>query len=187
MKRCLCFLLCLLMLFCIACQKEEPAIPEDAPEQTTGDPELGTLYVSGGYTYNTHVRMTLVTEEIKGPAQVLKELRAPVGSITVEIQNDTDFRAVLGRFDEWECEKWENGAWSVWLTGGVHRDVLYTDSVDPHEHKAFTMGFSNKLTEGVYRLRHKVLMRNDALVYDESSSFECMVEVYFTVTPNYDE
>jgi hypothetical protein len=175
------------MLFCCACKKENDETDDTLPDPNYETVELGTQYLSGGYTYNTHVRMTLVTEEIKGPAQVLKELRAPVGSITVEIQNDTDFRAVLGRFDEWECEKWENGAWSVWLSGGVHRDVLYTDSVDPHEHKAFTMGFSNKLTEGVYRLRHKVLMRNDTLVYDESSSFECMVEVYFTVTPNYDE
>ena len=174
MKGFLCFLLCLLMLFCIGCKKEEP------------EPVYGEQYISGGYVYNTHVRMRLVTEELKPPKTVVSELRAPVKSITVEIQNDTDFRAVLGRFDEWECEKWENGAWSVWLSGGVHRDVLYTDTVDPHEHKTFTMGFSNKLTEGVYRLRHKVLMRNDTLVYDESSSFECMVEFYFTVAPSLD-
>ncbi len=154
MKRLLCILLCLLLLFSIGCKKEEP--------------ELGTQYVSGQNTYNTHVRMALVNEIP----------RAPLASITVEIQNDTDCRViVLDKFDEWQFEKWDGGKW-VKLPLGVRRCIEYTDFVTQQSAKRYKRYFYEPLEKGSYRLQHAVLLHSP-----DEESFECMVELYFTVFP----
>ena len=158
MKRLLCLFLCLLMLFCIGCKKEEP--------------ELGTQYVSGQNTYNTHVRMALVTEIP----------REPLSSIVVEIQNDTDCHVnLLGKFDEWQCEKWDGGKWVKLPLAPLHDD-LYTDRVTQQSAQRYKKYFAEPLEKGSYRLQHAVRLQPS-----DGEDFECMVEVYFTVTPNYDE
>ena len=176
MKRYLCFLLCLLMLFCVSCQKEDPAIKQDTPEQNDEELELGTLYTSGGSTYNTHVRIRLVNEDTV----------APVKTVTVEVQNDTDYRVTLGRVDEWVWEKWENGAWEAVKSEEVtvHPDLSYTDSVAPQSTRSFSKTFQNGWESGSYRLRHAVSARPswEDLPDPNKKDFECIVEVYFTIT-----
>ena len=154
MKKVACLLLCLLMLFSIGCKNKEP--------------ELGTQYVSGQNTYNTHVRMVLVNEIP----------RAPLASIVVEIQNDTDCRViVLDKFDEWQFEKWDGGKW-VKLPLGVRHSIEYTDFVTQQSAKRYKRYFDEPLEKGSYRLQHAVLLHSP-----DEESFECMVEVYFTVAP----
>ena len=153
MKKISLFFLCLLLLFCVGCKKEEP--------------EFGTQYVSGQNTYNTHVRMVLVTEVP----------RAPLSSIVVEIQNDTDCTVVLGRFDEWQCEKWDGGKWVKLPLGPLH-DVMYTDRVAQQSAQQYRKSFSESLSKGSYRLQHTVYLHPT-----DGEDFECMVELYFTVFP----
>ena len=143
------------MLFCIGCQKEE-------------EPELGTQYVSGQNTYNTHVRMVIVTEIP----------RAPLSSITVEIQNDTDCVAILlDKFDYWQCEKWDGGKWTKLPLNAI-REIEYTDFVTQRSAKQYIKYFAEPLEKGSYRLQHAV-----RLSPPNGEDFECMVEVYFTVFP----
>ncbi len=156
MRKFLCLLTAFLILFCCACQTEE-----------VKELELGTQYVSGQNTYNTHVRMALVTEVP----------RAPLASITVEIQNDTDCTVNLGRFDEWQCEKWEGGKWTK-LPLGVIRGNEYTDFVAQRSAQRYQKYFAEPLEKGNYRLQHTVYMQPT-----DGEDFECMVELYFTVAP----
>ncbi len=169
MKKILCLLLCLLLLFCIGCQKEEePNNDENGNNEVTTNEELGTLYTSGGNTYNTHIRVRLVTET----------LTAPVRTLTVEVQNDTDCRVnLLGQMVEWECEKWENGEWMPQPIA-VSREVLYTDSVLPKSKGTWSMTYAGDLYEGVYRLQRTVNVSPTA-----QKSFECITETYFTILP----
>lgn len=159
MKKFFCLLLCLLLL-CCACHKEEK-------------PEVGTLYTSGGNTYNTHIRMVLTTEK----------LTAPVSSLTVEIQNDTDYVLHLGVFDDWEWETWENGRWGTVVQEEVKADILYTDIVNAQDAKSYTEHFGNPLGAGIYRLQKNILVKPKTLSSpDAKDAFECMMEIYFTVT-----
>ena len=145
------------MLFCIGCQKEK----------------LGTQYVSGQNTYNTHVRMVLVTEIP----------REPLESILIEIQNDTDLYVDLqGKFDMWQFEKWEGGKW-VKIPVGTRREDFHIDVISPQSKKTFQYFFGEPLEKGCYRLQHSVLVHPDARHFEEEESFECMVEVYFNVFP----
>ena len=190
MKKILCLLLCLLMLFCIGCKKEEPK------------PVYGEQYISGGYVYNTHVRMRLVTEELKPPKTVVSELRAPVESITVEIQNDTDYYVNLGHFYKWHCEKWENGEWVAVPEAYIYvdTDVLQSpkmeyDWIEPQSSKTFTelivpddpssmaaVKDATPLGEGVYRFRSTAYLTEK----QTTGGTEIMLEVYFTVAPSLD-
>ena len=191
MKRIACLLLCLLLLFCVGCKTAE------AP-----DPEIGSRFVSGGDVYNTHIRLRLVTEELKPPKNVASELRAPVSSLTFEIQNDTDYFVNLGHISEWLCEKWENGEWitvpSPYVI--VDRDILgspklLNDWVKPHSTETFTkhivpddpssqgaLNDRQPLSEGVYRMKHTVLLTKE----QTTGGTEYTVEVYFTVAPSLD-
>jgi hypothetical protein len=191
MKRLPILLLCFLLLFCIGCQKEEKA-----------DPELGSRYVSGGDVYNTHIRLRLVTEELEAPKTVVSELRAPVNSLTFEIQNDTDYYVNLGRLaSEWSCEKWENGEWVIMPEAHVYTipDVQQSAKfkyvwLEPHSKKTFTEDYvlddpsaivsknAHHLTEGVYRMKHTVLLTKEQTTGGE----EYTVEVYFAVAPSLD-
>ncbi len=174
MKRFLCLLLCFLMLFCCACKKENPALKNEEPASNNEEPELGTLYTSAGNTYNTHVRMRLLNEK----------LTPPVKSLTIEIQNDTDYRAnLLGKIIEWECEKWENGEW-ISQPVGVTRDDARTDSVLPKSKKTWTISYAGDLKEGLYRLQRMVYVNPIGNLPDPNKKdFECMIEVYFTIAP----
>ena len=196
MKRGLCLLLCLLMLFCIGCHKEAPK------KENASEPELGTRYVSAGNVYNTHIRLRLVTEELKAPAKAVSELRAPVSSLSFELQNDTDYFVNLGHISEWLCEKWENGEWIIVPAPYiiVDRDILgspklLNDWVKPHSTETFTKhivptdptaqnAFKDRepLSEGVYRMKHTVLLTKE----QTTGGTEYTVEVYFTVAPSLD-
>ena len=191
MKRIACLLLCLLLLFCVGCKTEE------AP-----DPEIGSRFVSGGDVYNTHIRLRLVTEELKAPAKAVSELRAPVNSLTFEIQNDTDYYVNLGHLSKWFCEKWENGEWIIVPAPYiiVDRDILgspklLNDWVKPHSTETFTkhivpddpssqgaLNDRQPLSEGVYRMKHTVLLTKE----QTTGGTEYTVEVYFTVAPSLD-
>ena len=196
MKRVFCLLLCLLMLFCLGCSKEDPS--KDDPSE----PELGSRYVSAGNVCNTHIRLRLVTEELKAPAKAVSELRAPVSSLTFELQNDTDYFVNLGHISEWICEKWERDEWvtvpPAYVT--VHRAILGSpaivyDWVKPHSTEIFTRhivpddpsaqgAFKDRepLSEGVYRMKHTVLLTKE----QTTGGTEYTVEVYFTVAPSLD-
>lgn len=190
MKRILCLFLCLLMLFCIGCKKEEP------------EPVYGEQYISGGYVYNTHVRMRLVTEELKPPKTVVSELRAPVKSITVEIQNDTDYYVDPYSITLRHCEKWENGEWVeiphayIYVNFEENKSSDRAEWISPHSDKQFEKDFvpddptsisanpkAQSLGEGVYRLVHTVSLC-DKDSYQKVS--ECMLEIHFTVAPSLD-
>ncbi len=160
MKKIFYLFLSLLLLFCCACHKEE-------------QPEVGTLYTSGSNTYNTHIRMVLTTTE----------LNAPIKSLTVEIQNDTDYTLMLGVFDDWEWETWENGQWVTVIQEEVKFDILYTDLVNAQSAKSYTEYFGDPLGAGIYRLQKNILAKPNAFSSpDDEESFECTLEIYFTVT-----
>ncbi len=168
MKRILCLLLCILLLFCCACTKENPGITNSPPNSNDETIELGTLYTSGENTYNTHIRARLVTDT----------LTAPLRTLTVEVQNDTDCRVnLLGMMVDWECEKWENGEWMPQPIA-VSRENLYTDSVRPKSKGTWSMTYAGDLNEGVYRLQRTVYVSPT-----DQKSFECMIETYFTILP----
>lgn len=190
MKRILCLLLCLLILFCISCKQEEPA------------PELGAKYVSGGDVYNTHIRIRLITEELAPPKTVVSELRAPVNSLEFEIQNDTDYYVNLGKLSSgWSCEKWENGEWVIMPEAHIYvnSDVQQSaknayDWIEPHSKKVFSEDYvlddpsalvsknAQPLTEGVYRMKNTVLLTET----QTTGGTEYTVEVYFAVAPSLD-
>jgi hypothetical protein len=104
--------------------------------------------------------------------------RAPLSSIVVEIQNDTDCIVnLLGKFDEWQCEKWDGGKWVKLPLAPLHDD-LYTDRVTQQSAQRYKRYFAEPLEKGSYRLQHAVRLQPS-----DGEDFECMVEVYFTVFP----
>ena len=177
MKKALCLLLCLLMLFCIGCQKEE--VPEPQLNQ-------GTFYTSVGITYNTHIRTVLTTQE----------LVAPVTSLTVEIQNDTDYIVqILDDPAKFKWEKWEDDEWVAVthyaddeIVIDIERGFLYIP-INPREKLVETSDFSKRpLEPGTYRLQVNVSITNkneELPLFDFPliKGTRCITDVYFTILP----
>ena len=194
MKRILCLLLCLLLLFSIGCKEEEPAkTPPNAPDDDTSDdsapveefvPEISadSFYTYDGDLHNVYVSLTLTTTE----------LTAPVTTLSFEIKNDTDyiilFKPTQGAY-VWE--RWENGGWTSFTkytgTGTVNRDETSDmDILSPRMTVTRTENFPIPLEAGIYRLRRQYRLTNEK----EWISFiigapgiECVVETYFTILP----
>ena len=179
MRKMLCLLLCLLMLFCIGCQKE------DAPE-----PQLnqGTFYTSDGTQYNTHVRMELTSTDLTTAATTL----------SVAMHNDTDY-VILLRSDpkEYPWEKMgKNGEWVK--VPPIPYDIDENgDSTDigfryikllPHSTYYSTNVFS-ELETGSYRLRVIVDVTNvqsplsPGENYEISPETRCYAELQFAIVP----
>lgn len=164
MKRILCLLLCLLILFCIGCQKEEVAY------------NSGAFYTSAGNIYNTHVRITL-------PEQ---NLTAPLTSLTVEIHNDTDFSIwLITDLDDEPWRKWADGEWHVhpWY-GGIDIDrYMLPHEITPHSTYTHTEDFSDAPWEvGIYRLCAEFRVPTVPQAPPRTGTF-CVAETYLVILP----
>ncbi len=179
MKRTLCLLLCLLMLFCIGCKNEEP-------EQT---PQLnkGTFYMSDGKQYNTHVKIKLTSTDLTTAATTL----------SVEVQNDTDY-VILIRDDPEKLpwEKFENGQWIKVppIPYGIDENGDYPDIAFkfPPLLPRSTTSKTNEFTEleaGSYRLRVTVDVTDvqsplaPGEDYKLSAATRCIAELRFDIVP----
>ncbi len=174
MKRLLCLLLCLLMLFCIGCKKEEP---EQAPQLNKG-----TFYTSDGTQYNTHVKIKLTSTDLTTAATKL----------TVEMQNDTDC-VILLRSDPQDYPWEKMGKDGEWVkvppishridNGGVGWITLL-----PHSTYTSTNVFT-KLEEGSYRLRVIVDVTDEQSTPSpddyiiQPPATRCWAELRFVIVP----
>ena len=186
MKRILCLLLCLLMLFCIGCQKESG----DAPyNDTVPKTRVDSLYTSAGNTYNTHVRMTVATQE----------MAAPLTTLNIEIKNDTDyFILITDDPTEHPWQRWADGKWISIVEHHLGETIDKTEEdylwcqIPPHASSTRTDDFSKQpLDTGVYRLqlRYNLTQNNvEPPRWTEWSIDQtpCLVEVYVTVAPSLD-
>lgn len=178
MKRILCLLLCLLLLFCIGCQKEE------------SKPELnkGTFYTSDGTQYNTHVSIELTSTDLTTAATTL----------SVAMHNDTDY-VILLRSDpsEYPWEKMgKNGEWVKvppippdMDENGDSTDMAFLYmALLPHSTYYSTNVFS-KLETGTYRLRVTVDVTDvqsslpPGEDYKISPETRCIAELRFSIVP----
>ncbi len=180
MKRILCLLLCLLMLFCIGCKKEEP-------EQT---PQLnkGTFYTSDGTQYNTHVRIELTSTD----------LTTATTKLSVAMHNDTDY---VIRFQgdprEYRWEKKDpNGEWvrvppippDIDENGDSTDIGLGHTTLLPHSTYYSTNVFT-QLEAGSYRLRVSVDVTDVQSPlplgekYKISPETRCWAELRFDIVP----
>ena len=173
MKKILCLLLCLLMLFCIGCKKEEP-------EQT---PQLnkGTFYTSDGTQYNTHVKIELTSTD----------LTTATTKLSVAMHNDTDY-VILLRSDPEEYP-WEkmgpNGEWvKVPPIGDIDNMGFSWITLLPHSTYYSTNVFS-KLEAGHYRLRVTVDITDEQSTPSPDNyiiqppATRCIAELRFVIVP----
>ncbi len=178
MKKILCLLLCLLMLFCVGCQKEE------------SKPELnkGTFHTSDGTQYNTHVKIKLTSTDLTTAATTL----------SVEMQNDTDYIILLrNNPQEYPWEKMgKDGQWVK--IPPIPPDIDENgDSTDigfgymtllPHSTYYSTNVFS-QLEAGHYRLRVTVDVTDvqsplsPGESYTISPETRCIAELRFSIVP----
>ena len=184
MKRYLCFLLCLLMLFCVSCQKEEAPDPTaDFVSQMRED----SFYTSDGDTCNTYVRIEAAAQEAS----------TPVTSLSATIYNDTDYILVFKfHLDEgYSWEKWNGTKWVAYSRESeegervsLDRTPLYPGPhyIMPHSSHVRTEDFSaHPLEEGLYRLRMEYKLTNETKNFSQGFATPgvlCVAEVYLTVS-----
>ena len=178
MKRTLCLLLCLLMLLCIGCQKEET------------EPQLnkGTFYTSDGTQYNTHVRIELTSTDLTTAATTL----------SVAMHNDTDY-VILLRNDPSEYPWEKMGKDGEWLkvppisprtdeNGDTNNLGFRWITLLPHSTYTSTNVFS-KLEAGTYRLRVIVDVTDEQSTPSPDNyiiqppATRCWAELRFVIVP----
>ena len=180
MKRVLCLFLCLLILFCIGCKKEEtPTPPNSFLEEFVPEISADSFYTYDGDLHNIYVNLTLTTTE----------LTAPVTTLSFELRNDSDYTFfLLEQLHPVIWEKWENGRWRSFYAPYDTRSELDASfqQVLPHKVRARTDDFTpSSLDVGVYRLRIEYTLTNEkGKVHNQFvPGVECVVETYFTILP----
>ena len=189
MKKLLCLFLCLLLLFCLACQKEGPPAKtsDDVPPTHTEEfvPEIGadSFYTYDGDLHNTYVSLTLAEGD----------LTAPVTTLYFEIKNNSDyyldFTDSITQDHTWE--RWENGNWVSFnkYTGSGKtewEEVSKKIVLAPHKTYSCTEEFVIPLEAGVYRLRKQYRLTNEKeephnIVF--VPGIQCVTEAYFFISP----
>ncbi len=191
MKRFLCLLLCCLLLFCSACQKEDlpekpnADVPPTPPEEFV--PEIGadTFYTYDGDIHNIYVSVSLIT----------KELTAPVTTLSFELKNDSDyfvdFTDEIAHGHTWK--KWENGKWMTFTKYTGSEKSNWTEIskkivLAPHETYTCTEDFAVVLEAGVYRIRKEYRLTNakektEPFIIEGIPGIKCVTEAYFSILP----
>ena len=191
MKKILCLLLCLLLFFCSACQKEElpekpnADVPPTPSEEFVPEIDADSFYTYDGDLHNIYVNVALTA----------KELTSPVTTLSFELKNDSDyfvdFTDEIAHGHTWE--KWENGIWVSFTvyTGSGKTEWEETSKkivLGPHKTYSCTEKFAIPLEAGVYRLRKKYRLTNakekpKPFIIEGIPGVQCVTEAYFSVSP----
>ena len=188
MKRRICLLLCLLMLFCVSCQKEETPDTDNGADFVS-EMSADSFYTSEGATYNVFVEMAVAAQE-----QI-----APVTFLEAQICNNTDFIIVFNfdlddgyKWEVWKDEKWV--AYSNRIESNESGIKAEAVSMSPGPHyimprSSYTRmdDFSERpLEAGLYRLRINYKLTNEKRDFSQgfrTPGVPCVAEVYLTVAP----
>ncbi len=191
MKKIFCLLLCLLFLFCSACQKEDlpekpnADVPPSPPEEFVPEIDADSFYSYDGDLHNTYVTLTLTEGD----------LTAPVTTLSFEIKNNSDyylnFTDSITQGHTWE--RWENGNWVSFTvytgSGKTEWEELSKKIVlEPHKTYSCTEKFAVPLEAGVYRLRKEYKLTNakektEPFIIESIPGIKCVAEAYFSVLP----
>ena len=181
MKKALCLLLCLLMLFCVGCKEEEPELQLNK----------GDFYTSAGKTYNTDIRLILTTQDLTAPHS---------SELAFELQNDTDyFLKVWIDTEKLTLKKWTGKVWEIVERPPTREEEQNIDLsiqylgtiIQPHGTYSIAKKFGkNPLDAGVYRLSLSITV-SDMTVYNypvdpmekDWKGTNCVAEIYFTILP----
>lgn len=179
MKRVFSLFLCILLLFCVGCQKEEA-------------PEWGEFIIKDGYVQNSLITAVMNTED----------LTAPVTELSYSLYDNTDFGIVSDYYTNTNdkrthrLEIYENGEWKEAPRGGsfmTDLGYLYRPDDDPAAHRQFDYGITLKrvgvdseiqykpLQPGSYRLIVSYILNTDD-PNAEIPEGEHAALLYFTVT-----